>query len=165
MLRSPAFLIPVLLGMTLPWVVGRFAVIATPIAEVVGVGMTYAALGFGACVTGAVLAISLPGPERVRAWAQKQDKRGFSTYGDLVFSLTWSAFAQLGVAFVCITSVLAGGQDSLLPQNPLWSHRVLLGLALAVILYAITQLMVLVQTISQLGNLIDFQERLAARVE
>jgi hypothetical protein len=163
MVKSLVFWIPVILGLVLPWAVEPFATIQVQIADVAGFGMNYAAIGFGACVTGAVLAIGLPGPDRIRGWATIETSPGFSGYSDLVFALTWAGMAQLSVLFVCMTSLVVGGDAQLLPGNPRETHTVLLGIALAVFFYGVTQLLILVQTVSQLGNLIDFQERLKSQ--
>jgi hypothetical protein len=157
--KSPVLWLPVLSGLIVPWIVSCWVSIDTPISDVAGTGMNYAAIGFGACITGAVLGISLPGPGRVNLWAKIETTKGFSGYSDLVFALTWAALAQLGVVVVCILVIIVGGDEHLLPLDPKEEHLVLLGISLAIFLYAVVQLLVLVQTISQLGNLIDFQAR------
>ncbi len=159
MTRSKVLWLPVLAGVLTPWVVRPFATVSTSISEASDFGLNYAAFGFGACVTGAVLAISLPGRERIRQWAQTPTNDGFSAFSDLVFALTWSAMAQLAVLVVCGLSMVIGGDEQLLPMNPKDSHTLLLGASLAVFFYGLTQLVVLVQTVSQLDTLIDLQER------
>lgn len=160
--RPPA--VTVLMGLAAGLVLPSTVTIPTKISDLATVGINYAALSFGASVTGAVLAISLPSEDRVRRWASNRyDDDNLSSYSDLVFALTWAALAQLAVLAVSITAIVIGGDEPLIPANAYLTHKIALGLALAIFAYGVLQLLTLISTISQLGNLIDFEEWQAGR--
>ena len=151
--------LPLVVGLGFSFLIPLVGVVDVPIKDLAGVGINYAALSFGACITGAVLAIGLPSESRVRRWASRRDPvTDLSSYSDLVFALTWSAMAQLQLLAVSILSVVVGQDVDVVPPSPWITHRVLLGVAVFSFLYAVVQLLTLVSTISQLGNLIDFDE-------
>lgn len=151
--------LPLMVGLGLGFLVPLVGTVDVPIKDLAGVGINYAALSFGACITGAVLAIGLPSESRVRRWAARRDPiTDLSSYSDLVFALTWSAMAQLQLLAVSILSVVVGQDVDVVPPSAWVTHRTLLGLAIFSFLYAVIQLLTLVSTISQLGNLIDFDE-------
>jgi hypothetical protein len=155
--------VPIALGLLAGILLPFFVTVDAKISDVAGVGINYAALSFGGCITGAVLTISLPSETRVRRWASQRSKDGyFSAYNDLVFWLTWAALSQLAVLFASIVAVVIGGGEDLIPARAFLTHRLLLGLCLALFFYAAVQLLTLVGTISQMGNIIDYEEWKAA---
>lgn len=154
------FAVPGLLGFALAFVLPRVCSIDAQIGGIASAGLNYSAISFGACITGAVLAIGLPSEERVSRWASAVPKgKDFSVYSDLVFALTWAAYSQLAVLVVSIAASVVGDDETILPDNPYPSHLLLLALSLWVFLYGVLQLLVLVSTISQLGNVIDSEQR------
>jgi hypothetical protein len=163
---TPRAWIPVVVGILLGVGLPFFVTVDVEISDLASVGINYAALSFGGCITGAVLAVSLPSERRVRSWASARYRNGYlSRYGDLVFWLTWAAISQLAVLFVSIVAVVAGGDEHVIPADAYLSHRLLLGFSIAVFFYAVGQLLTLVGTLSQLGNVIDFVEWKAAEKE
>lgn len=154
------FLLPFMLAGSLVVSLRLTTTLVVPIQDVASLGLNYSALAFGACVTGAVLAIGLPSEDRIRRWTATTDPvTGYSQYGKLVFATTWAAVSQLMVLLVSSLGLVIGNKTAILPVNALVTHSVLLALSLGVFLYAVLQLLILLSTVSQLGNLIDFETR------
>jgi hypothetical protein len=125
------------------------------ISSVSGAALGYAALSFGACVTGAVLALTLPSEERVRRLATTgKDDSEFSHYSDLVFNFTWSAMAQLALVLAVAFAYLLGGDTPVWPANPRWSHVALLVVAVAVGVYSVIRLFSVLYTMSQVAAVV-----------
>lgn len=115
--------------------------------------LTYAALAFGACVTGAVLVLTLPSKEQTRIWATtaRSDKATHSNLSDLLFVFTLSALLQLAVAATCGLAFVLGGDLPVWPDNVYVTHALLLSMSILLVAYALLQLIVVVRTISQIG--------------
>ncbi len=125
------------------------------ISSVAGAALGYAALSFGACVTGAVLALTLPSEERVRRLATSGRKDSdFSHYSDLVFNFTWSAMAQLILVLAVAFAYLLGGDTLVWPTNPLNSHIALLCIAVFTGAYSVIRLFSVLYTMSQVAAVI-----------
>lgn len=123
------------------------------IQDLASAGLSYAALSFGACITGAVLVLTLPSRQQIAFWAQSKVRESakHSNLSDLLFIFTFSAILQLAVAVVCGLAFLLGGDLPLWPSSPLLTHVALLLLALIIVFYSFAQLLVVVYTISQIG--------------
>jgi hypothetical protein len=158
---SPEFLGSCALGVVTAYALCRWTTIKLPISDLATLGINYSALSFGACITGAVLAIGLPSQERVAKWANTKNGTR-STYNDLIFNLTWAGFAQLLVLAAAIASYVIGNDVPVVPAHAKSTHRVLLAVALAIFFYGAIRLMHLLGTISMLGNVVDFQEQMLA---
>ncbi len=141
-----------LLALAAPFVVDRTPVGELEIQLLASAGLAYAALSFGACITGAVLALTLPSRQQIQTWARTaKDGAKHSNLSDLLFVFTWSALLQLAVAMTCGLAFVLGGSLTAWNADPKWTHIALLMLAVAVIVYAFEQLLVVVVTISQIG--------------
>ena len=127
------------------------------IREIGAAGLSYAAIAFGACVTGVVLTLSLSSPERVRRWATTTRSEGseFSNYSDLVFVLTWSAVMQLGVIALSLGAYLFGAKIVMAPHNARLSHYLVLDVSLTIATYAFLQLFTVVSTLSLVSYVIN----------
>ncbi|MGC3954340.1 MAG: hypothetical protein QM804_08850 [Propionicimonas sp.] len=148
------------LAAALPWLPSANA----PISEVVGFGFTFASISVGACFSSIVLALGLPGAERLRTWSRRNgitpDKSALS---DLVFVLVWAALSQVALIVVCVLALAVGGPYPLAPSGMTPTHFVGLVLGLMVFFYAVFELVIVVQTLSQVGVVIIAEERANAR--
>lgn len=126
-------------------------------------GMSFGAIGFGACLTVAILAIGLPGAERARGWANRDRKVGTSNaYTELLFNIIWSALVQLGLILLAVASAAVGGDSGAAPAE-LWSlHSVLLVISVFWFGYAMVELVHVLLAVSQMGVVIVREERRAA---
>lgn len=155
----------ILLHRHMVWTVGSSALVVAlcatqpvgdlQISSVSGAALGYAALSFGACVTGAVLALTLPSEDRVRKLATSgREGSKYSHYSDLVFNFTWSAVAQLGLVLAVAFAYLLGGETRVWPTDPRWSHIVLLVAAVATGVYSIIRLFSVLYTMSQVAAVV-----------
>lgn len=80
---------------------------------------------------------------------------------DLVFALVWAALAQLMLIVVCVVAMLFGGAGPLAPSGLSWTHWIGLVAGLLVFYYALFELFVVVNTLSQVGAVIAEEERRA----
>lgn len=132
----------------------------TPIAEVVGYGFTLASISVGACFSAIVLSLGLPGAERLRTWSRRTgttpDKSALS---DLVFVLVWAALSQVALIVVCVLALAVGGPYPLAPAGQAPTHFAGLLVGISVFFYAVFELVIVVQTLSQVGVVIIAEER------
>ncbi|MEV5041034.1 hypothetical protein [Microbacterium sp. LMI1x-1-1.1] len=134
---------------------------STPIADIAGVGLTYASVSLAACLSGLVLSLALPGEQRLRRWARMKSARsGKSLLSDLVFTFFWASCCQLGVLLVCFAAILFGGPLLVGEPQPLpVSHVTALFAGLFVGFYSVAQLYVVLQTLVQVGVLVILEEQ------
>ena len=134
---------------------------STPIADIAGVGLTYASVSLAACLSGLVLSLALPGEQRLRRWARMKSARsGKSLLSDLVFTFFWASCCQLGVLLVCFAAILFGGPLLVGEPQPLpVSHVTGLFTGLFVGFYSVAQLYVVLQTLVQVGVLVTLEEQ------
>jgi len=136
------------------------------ITDVAGVGFTFASIATGACVSGIVLSLGLPGAFRLRQWANyRGSTKGKSALSDLVFVLAWAALSQVALIVVCVLAQLFGASLPVAPPSMLPSHAIGLWLGLTVFFYALFELVVVVLTLVQMGVLIIAEEQNAATKE
>ncbi len=115
--------------------------------------MTFASIAFAACLTGAVLALTVPTDEQRKHWSGTKKKgSSFSHFSDLMFVFTWSAMCQIPVMGIGILVFIGAGSISNTGVvNISIPVRVSVGLLVVVGLYALLQLTAVVRTISQLA--------------
>ena len=132
----------------------------TPISDVVGFGFTFASISVGACFSSIVLSLGLPGAERLRAWSRRPGStRDKSALSDLVFVLVWAALSQVALIMVCVLALAVGGPYPLAPEGWAMSHSAGLIAGLSVFFYAVFELVIVIQTLSQMGVVIIAEER------
>jgi hypothetical protein len=118
--------------------------------------LTFAAISFGACLTGAVLALTIPSDAQRRELAAHKvsvDSR-FTDFSDLVFTFTWSAMCQLPLVLLALVAYFVGGSIRI-PSGHFGGHLpelVVLGLMAVAGVNAFGQLTTVVKTISQLAH-------------
>ena len=118
--------------------------------------LTFATISFGACLTGAVLALTVPSEDQRSALSGSSlPGTDFSHFSDLIFVFTWSAMSQLAVtgAAVGLYLVAASARPSPRPHVDL-GIRIFLGVLGSVSVYAVGQLTAVIKTISQLANVV-----------
>ena len=152
LLKDSSLWVALAFGGLVTWLVNTSPGGDLEIADVGGAGLSYAAIAFGACITGIVLVLSLPSEQRVHRWATTGMKDSpFSHYSDLVFVLTWSAISQLSVILLSLGGYLFGGHIEMAPDDPRTSHVVALFGCMFVAVYAFLQLFTVVSTLSQIA--------------
>lgn len=112
--------------------------------------LAYAAISFGAAITGMGFTLALPGEDRIRRWSKVQ---GHNDFQELVFVFTWSAVSQLAVIVVCLLAMVFGY------KVPAGSNPLLLACALSVVCYSIFELYSVVKSVTQLTRAISAEER------
>jgi hypothetical protein len=153
-------LISVVIGATFATLACYLPVGEMAISAVVANGIMFASIAMGSCISAIVLSLGLPGTERLHRWSNmKGNTADKSALSELIFSLTWAALAQIGLILVCGLATLFGGDLSLAPDPMPLSHWAGLGLGLTVFIYALLELVVVVQTLVQIGVMIIVEER------
>lgn len=146
-------LISLAVGSTVTFLAWRVPIGDLRISTLATAGLGYAALSFGACITGSVLVLSLPSREQIRLWARTRlEGRTHSNASDLLFVFTWAAAAQLGVVLTVCSAYLLGGDIAFAPSNPRLGHIVCVFISSCVAAYAFLCLSTVVSTISQVGT-------------
>lgn len=116
----------------------------------------YAALSFGASISGCILILTLPSREFIRTVGlHKLEGRRLSSYSDLLFVFTFSAVTQLWTIGAVIGMYGLGGTEMVLPAGARLTHHALLVLATTVVIFSVFRLLVVVTTLSQLGVVIE----------
>jgi hypothetical protein len=130
-----------------------------PISSLVNIGFTYASLATGVCVSALILTFALPGETRLRRWAKLEgETEGKSALSELIFVCAWSALAQLGVLATCILATLFGGDIPVAPSGATALHQIGLASGLTSFFYASGQLIVVIQTLVQVGVVVIAEE-------
>lgn len=138
-----------------------FPVARARIDEIAGIGLSYASISAGVCITALTFSLALPGEERLRRWAQMKGTRGdnSSALGDLVFALFWAALSQVLLILYCVGALVVGYHLPLLPPDFLLSHLIALGAGFWIFFYALLELIVVLQTLVQIAVVFVFEER------
>ncbi|KQR20074.1 hypothetical protein ASF79_10755 [Agreia sp. Leaf335] len=114
----------------------------------------------GACIAAIVLALGLPGAARIKRWARLPGTtKNKSALSDLIFVLVWATLCQIGLVGTCVIALALGGPIALAPANITWSHSLGLALGFSTFFYAVAELFVVVQTLSQMGVVIIDEEQ------
>ena len=123
------------------------------VSDLAATALTFASISFGACLTGAVLALTVPSKDQRDYWSQSGlPGSRFSHFSDLIFVFTWSAMSQLAVVGASVGLYLAEAPPTTIPtQHVDIALRVCLGILGAVGVNAVLQLTTVVKTISQLA--------------
>ncbi len=123
------------------------------VSDLAATALTFASISFGACLTGAVLALTVPSKDQRDYWSRSGlPGSRFSHFSDLIFVFTWSAMSQLAVVGASVGLYLAEASPTTVStQHAGIALRVVLAILGAVGVNAVLQLTTVVKTISQLG--------------
>lgn len=157
LLTDPVLWIAAALGVACTVATPRLPVAHVTISTVAGFILAYAALSFGACVTGAVLALTFPDESLRRQWTTERNAAGFSHYSEIIFVFTWAGIAQILVVIEAVCCFILGGNLIIWPPSPSISHVGLLVAAYVFGFYAILELFTVLFTVSQVGVVTDKQ--------
>jgi len=156
---SPNTIASLLLGLLIPWIAQFTPGGQLSISNLVNIGFTFASLSIGVCTSALILTFALPGEARLKKWSQLEGETSkFSALSDLIFVCAWSALAQMAVICVCILATLFGGDLPVAPPHMTLTHQTALSLATAVFIYALGQLVLIVQTLVQVGVVVIAEE-------
>lgn len=154
-LRAPQLVISLIIGVAIGIVSPYLPIGDSSASSLSTAGLTFASVSFAACVAGAVLALTIPSTEFRSLTTRKNAKQKFSSYSTLIFTFTWSAFAQLGVVAASICGILFGADYLASPTDGPVINRVSLGVASALFSYAFLQLATVLTTISQIAAVLN----------
>lgn len=159
LLRSAAFWSAIAASALLTSIAQHTPFSALPIKDVIDGTLTYASISLGACVSATVLALGLPGTERIRRWSRASGSTpGMSLLSDLVFVLTWAALTQIALIIACVASLVLGGELPIAPDQWKPTHAIGLFAGSLTFFYALFQLIIVVQTLLQIGVVVIAEE-------
>lgn len=154
------FTVAIVLGVLIAVFIHRLPLAGTAVNELSTVGLTFASIALSGCFTTTVLAITLPGQDRIRRWARIESPihEGSSVYLDLVFVIIWAAICQLILIAVCVLALLFGG------GNPIWHaaapfwQRLTVFVTSFVFFYALNELFTVIQTLFRISYVLMYEE-------
>ena len=120
------------------------------------IAVTFAAISFGICIVVALLVLMVPSDGQRQRWSQSHIQDGkFSHLSDLVFVFTWSAMSQLIAIGASAVLYLANTLPTAPGQHIDIAFRILLVIFGIVCANAVSQMIAVVGTISQLAHVIE----------
>jgi hypothetical protein len=159
LLRDPSLYVALSFGVLTTLLTPYLPFHSVQITDLAGVGLAYAALSFGAAVSGCILALGIPGPDRLKKWSRiPSSNEGFPALSELVFVFAWAAMSQLGVVLICFLAFVFGAGFQLLPDNAIWTHVGAFAIAMTVCYYALLELIAVVRTLVQVATAIIGEE-------
>lgn len=151
----------VLAGLAVAFGLPRIASQGISSSNVASAIMTFASIAFGACLTGAVLALTLPSDKLRKELSEHHTPKDskFSDFSDLVFVFTWSAISQLPLILGGIFLLFVGGNFFTGHSHPreIW-FRSCLGLITFFGVNALAQLIAVVKAISSMAGVAPLLE-------
>ncbi|WP_189349621.1 hypothetical protein [Zhihengliuella salsuginis] len=151
-----SMMLAILVSLALPFLPAA----STKISDAASHGLTFSSISVGACFTSLVLSLGLPGARRLRDWSRRRGAlEGKSVLSDLVFVLVWAGLSQLSLIFVCVFAMLFGGDLEMAPVGMYLSHFVTLIAGMFAFFYAVFELVIVIQTLSQIGVIIIAEEQ------
>ncbi len=123
------------------------------VSDLAATALTFASISFGACLTGAVLALTVPSKDQREYWSQSGlSDSPFSHFSDLMFVFTWSSMSQLAVVGAGLGLYISEAPPApIAGQHVYLALRIFLGILGAVSVNAFLQLTAVVKTISQMA--------------
>ncbi|MDO5374060.1 MAG: hypothetical protein Q4F10_11450 [Corynebacterium glutamicum] len=155
-----------ILGLSLAAGISHLPVALMNISALAAVGLSFASISLGACFTTAVLTLSLPGNDRLRKWSNIDTRpMGSTVLSDLLFVVVWAALIQVLLICTCAIALVFGGDLLVFPATAPWWQRLEIFWSGWVFFYAVTELGVVISTLSQVGSVIIHEERKEAAKE
>jgi hypothetical protein len=146
-------LFAVVLGLAAALLIPQISNEQALVSNLAATALTFASISFGACLTGAVLALTVPSKDQREHWSQSGlPGRPFSHFSDLMFVFTWPAMSQLAVVGASVGIYLAEARPTTISaQHVGLPLHIFLGILGVVGINAVLQLTAVVKTISQLA--------------
>jgi len=146
-------ILAVVIGLAAAFLIPRIGNEQALVSDLAATSLTFASISFGACLTGAVLALTVPSKVQRDDWSQSSlPGSPFSHFSDLVFVFTWSAMSQLAVVGASVGLYLTEAPPTTIAtQHVDVALQIFLGILGAVGINAVLQLTAVVRTISQLA--------------
>jgi hypothetical protein len=125
------------------------------VGDVASALLTYAAIALGFCLSGLIVALTLPDRDFARELATNKTSATVpNSYSNLMFVFSWTAIAHWFVVFVALLALLMLGSDALLyPAHSHWTRHLGIGLVGFIASYALFQFLLAVITLSMVGRL------------
>lgn len=116
--------------------------------------LTYSAIAFGFCLSGMTLALTLPDQDFADELAQtRRSARDPDAYSDLLFVFSWTAVCHWVTVVIGFAATVAVPADrAVLPPDATWLRRTVVSLLAAVTVYVVSQFLITVITLSQVGR-------------
>ena len=150
-----AFLLAVLTAILVPFL----AFSKLTVSFVASIGMTFAAMALGGCFATCVLALAVPGADRIERWSQSQGEiEESSEYTDLVFVIVWAAFSQFFLIAGCVIALLVGGERPVFAESASGWQRCSVWAAAIVFYYATFELLTVIKTMMTIATVIMAEE-------
>lgn len=118
-----------------------------------GAVLTYSSIAFGFCVTAITMCLALNDKAFVEEMMRTKAKgRHHSTYSDLIFEFTWTAFCHILLVACCVVGLFSfNAQDPLFHPHALWFQTGASGFIVGLFAYCIFQFLTTILTLSSVG--------------
>jgi hypothetical protein len=142
------------LGVTIAIVGHELSLGSARISDIYTAIMSYAAISMGFSLAGITIALALPDPYFAKFLCTHQITEGSKdSYSNLLFVFSWTAFVHwilliLALAWACLVPL---DHPVLSPGSSL-RHKVFIGIGSATLCYGVSQFLVTILTLSQLGD-------------
>ena len=143
----------------------RFVGTDLKVGDIVSSLLAYSAIALGFCLSGLIIALTLPDREFAKLLAtHRASASSPNSYSNLMFVFSWTAIAHwVEVLGVLALLVFRGTEAQVFPLLSNWHHRLVIGAVGFVASYALFQFLIAVITLSMVGRL--YIDRLIERRE
>jgi hypothetical protein len=154
-LGQPQVVGAIVLGLLTSMYGAKWPLAGLKMSETTTMLLTYAAVAFGFCVAGMALVLTLPNESFVSLLMKhKLGRNEQSSYSDLLFVFSWTAIIHWTTVVLSIVAVcIRGGDRTVLNTWDGLGWKVMIGSLAGLSLYALTQFLMTVITLSQVGRL------------
>lgn len=160
LIRAWQFYVAMILALLIAFLIHRLPLADITVKELSTVGFTFASIALSGCFTTTVLAITLPGENRIRKWMEIESRihEGSSAYLDLIFVIIWAAICQMILIAVCVLALLFGGGSLIWHEAaPCWQRFTVLA-ASFVFFYALNELYTVIETLFRISYVLMHEE-------
>jgi hypothetical protein len=161
LIRDGQLWIAVILGGSVAVFASDWGIANSTVGDILTVVLAYAAVAFGFCLAGLTVALTLPDEKFVYRLATMEPsehqmankRRVANAYSDLLFVFSWTAIAHwLVICFGVFILVACGSEHKLVAGSYGPNERLLLGILSFLVVYALSQFLITLITLSQVGN-------------
>ncbi len=144
------------IGLAAALLIATMSNVQASVLNLNAIAVTFAAISFGICIVVALLVLMVPSESQRQRWSQSRIQDGkFSHLSDLVFVFTWSAMSQLISIGASAGLYLADTLPTAPGQHIDIAFRIFLAIFGVVCANAVSQMITVVGTISQLAHVIE----------